>query len=91
MSALNPAAPDCRGPAAGARPQAPDVAGLVEGRLRSHPYQALRAVSCEYREGVLVLHGRLPTYYFKQIAQEVAGAVAGVARVDNRIEVVAPG
>jgi osmotically-inducible protein OsmY len=66
----------------------PGVAHLVERRLRSHSYPALREISCEYRDRVLVLRGRLPTYYLKQVAQTVAGGVEGVERVDNHIEVV---
>jgi hypothetical protein len=35
---------------------------LAEGRLRRNPYLALRSVSRECRDGVLVLRGRLPSY-----------------------------
>ena len=34
----------------------------AEGRLRRNPYLALRSVSRECRDGVLVLRGRLPSY-----------------------------
>jgi len=44
------------------------AAAQAEARLRAHPYLALQRVSCECRDGVLVLRGRLPTYYLKQIA-----------------------
>jgi osmotically-inducible protein OsmY len=52
-------------------------------------YAILRRVSCEYRDGLLILNGRLPSYYLKQMAQEMAARVKGVQRVDNRIEVSA--
>jgi len=41
-------------------------------------------------DGVLVLRGCLPTYYLKQIAQEVMGDLEGVNRIDNQIQVVNP-
>ena len=38
---------------------------------------------------MLSLHGRLPTYYLKQVAQAIAAEVEGVSSVVNRIDVVA--
>jgi osmotically-inducible protein OsmY len=56
-------------------------------RLRRKAYLALRHVSCNYQNGVLVLRGRLPSYYLKQVAQEAVGRLAGVDRVENQIRV----
>lgn len=61
---------------------------LAEGRLRSNPYLALKNVCCEYRDGVLVLQGCVPTYYLKQQAQEAFADLKGIDRIDNQIEVV---
>jgi osmotically-inducible protein OsmY len=66
------------------------VDDLAERRLRGSSFLALRNVCCEYHEGVLTLRGCLPTYYLKQIAQEVVAEVEGVRLISNRIEVVAP-
>ena len=38
----------------------PAPADLAERRLRSHPYLALKNVSCGWLDGVLVLRGCLP-------------------------------
>ena len=57
-------------------------------RLRQSPHVALRAVSCQFEEGVLVLRGRVRSFYDKQLAQETIARVEGVARVVNEIEVV---
>jgi hypothetical protein len=71
-------------------PQA-SVQEVAERALRSSRYPALKAVSCDYRGGVLVLRGRLPTYYLKQMAQEVVAHQVGKAeRLENRIQVVRP-
>ncbi len=72
------------------RPGAARIAEQAESRLQGHRYRVLRAVSCATRDGVLTLHGRLPTYYLKQIAQEAVAGIPGVRRIDNRIEVAAP-
>jgi hypothetical protein len=64
---------------------------VAERGLRRSRYSALKHVSCDYQSGVLVLRGCLPSYYLKQIAQEVvAHQVTGVARLDNQIHVVWP-
>ena len=75
-------------PAAPARTPPPGLPELAEGCLRRKPYLALRYVSCDCRGGVLVLRGRLPTYYLKQVAQEAVARLEGVKGVENRIEVV---
>ncbi len=73
-----------------ARPPAPAVAEWAESRLRQNAYLALKNISCEFHDGVLTLQGCVPTYYLKQVAQEVVAPVEGVERVENRIEVLAP-
>jgi hypothetical protein len=73
--------------------QRPDPQAIERG-LHSSRYSALKHVSCNYEGGVLVLRGRLPTYYLKQVAQEVVThEVKEVGRLENRIRVVrtAPG
>ena len=63
---------------------------LAEGCLRRNPYLALKSVSCEWRDGVLVLRGCLPSYYLKQVAQEVVARLEGVQAVDNQLQVMTP-
>jgi len=86
MLAVHPTGtePDTQRPNPQASPQA-----VAERGLRSSRYSALKHVSCDYQGGVLVLRGCLPTYYLKQIAQEVVGhQVKGMGRLDNQIQVV---
>jgi hypothetical protein len=67
------------------------IQATVERALRNGPYPALKKLSCDYRDGVLILRGCLPSYYLKQVAQEVvAHQVKGVGRLDNQIQVVPP-
>ncbi len=72
-----------------ALPPPASIQAAAEQCLRSSPYSALKHVSCDCQGGVLVLRGCLPTYYLKQIAQEVvAHQFHKVERLENRIEVV---
>jgi osmotically-inducible protein OsmY len=66
------------------------IKDFAERCLRNNPYLALKNVSCDYLDGVLFLRGFLPTYYLKQLAQEVIGGLEGVERIDNQIQVVTP-
>jgi hypothetical protein len=88
MPALNLANAE---PATPSRTPQPGLLELAEGCLRRNPYRTLKNVACDCRDGVLVLRGCLPSYYLKQIAQEVvAHQVKGVGRIDNQIQVVPP-
>lgn len=55
--------------------------------LRESPYPQLRQVRCEFSGGVLILHGQLPTFHLKQLAQTVVQSLDEDVDVDNRIEV----
>jgi hypothetical protein len=44
--------------------------------------------SYEYRAGVLIVRGCVPTFYLKQVLQTVLKDVDGVARIDNQIDVI---
>jgi osmotically-inducible protein OsmY len=68
----------------------PDVVERAESELRRNSYVALKNVACEFRDGVLTLNGCLPTYYLKQVAQEAVARLDGIAKIENRIEVISP-
>jgi hypothetical protein len=56
--------------------------------LRDSPIPALRHVSVEENEARLVLRGELPSYYYKQLAQETLMPLLGGRECVNLIEVV---
>ncbi len=64
----------------------------VERRLQGSGYGALSRVCCEFQTetGVLDLRGAVPSYYLKQLAQELAGDLEGVRTVNNQINVARP-
>lgn len=63
------------------------VVGMAERRLRESAYHDLRFVSCHFRDGVVTLSGRVPTYYLKQVAQTVVGKLEQVDKVVNNLDV----
>jgi hypothetical protein len=54
------------------------VGERAEHRLRSSPYLALRVIGCANHEGSVTLRGCVPTYYLKQLAQEIVSGTEGV-------------
>lgn len=63
------------------------LSARVKRCLAESGYRPLSLVSIREHEGVLTLYGSLPTFYLKQLAQEVVGKVPGVDRIHNRIQV----
>jgi BON domain len=83
---LNPK-PDLKVAADG--PHHPTLDHKVGEKLRQSSYRALRGISCTTVDGEVRLMGVLPSYYLKQVAQEITGDVEGVRDVVNLIKVSA--
>jgi len=56
-------------------------------RLWDSPHMMIRRVECHYCDGALVLRGRLPSYFLKQMAQEAVCSLDAIDEVVNEIEV----
>ncbi len=62
-------------------------AGLTERvaiALRSSNHESIRAIQFETNAGVVTLNGRVPSYYCKQLAQELVWRLDGVKQVVNQ-------
>ncbi|MCA9197147.1 MAG: BON domain-containing protein [Planctomycetales bacterium] len=55
----------------------------LRGQLRGHADR----IRLTWMNGSLVLAGRLPTFYQKQLAQEAVRHIQGVRNVENQIAV----
>lgn len=64
-----------------------DVESAAQSLLEKSNYLALRRLRCEFHEGRLVLNGRVPTYYLKQVAQTIVRQLPAVRRIENRVDV----
>jgi osmotically-inducible protein OsmY len=51
--------------------------------LKRSPHAELAQIRVSVREGVVTLSGELPTFFLKQVAQEVVKRVRCVSRVRN--------
>jgi hypothetical protein len=56
--------------------------------LRQSPFPALRRLSLEETDAVVVINGKVPSYYLKQLAQETVMPVLGMRRLSNQVAVV---
>ena len=57
--------------------------------LTSSPLPQLRRLVVTVSEGEVVITGRVPSFYFKQLAQETLRPSIGRRRILNRVEVTA--
>lgn len=64
------------------------VENRAQSLLRQSPYYPVRQVTCKVLREVIVLQGRVPSYYMKQIAQTVVrGLCQGNWKIENQLEV----
>ena len=70
--------------------QSPPMEELARRRLAADcPYAfCFNQVTFRYDQGVLILQGRLPSFYLKQVMQTLLRDLEGVERIDNQVEVV---
>ena len=64
-----------------------DLAKLVAARMRRSGYPFLWSIKCQVCDNVAVLSGDVPTFYLKQMAQELAAHAQGVREVQNDVHV----
>jgi osmotically-inducible protein OsmY len=60
----------------------------VRERLRGHSHLRVQRIWCEIDDGRLFLRGQVPSFFYKQLAQEAVQNIAGVSQILNEIEVV---
>jgi hypothetical protein len=68
----------------------PSVEELARRRLVEEGLYAFcfNQVKFRYSQGTLTLTGRVPSFYMKQVLQTHLRELDGVARIDNRVDVV---
>lgn len=64
---------------------------LAVTALRQSPISALHDLEVTATGDVIVLSGRVGSYYYKQLAQETVISIAGEREVVNNIRVLKPG
>jgi osmotically-inducible protein OsmY len=66
------------------------LAEHVERALRATGYGPLRGIEVTVHARLVILGGRVPSYYLKQVAQTTALAVPGAHQVRNDLDVGRP-
>lgn len=59
----------------------------VDSAIRTNPHLVGHKVFCQEDEGTVVLHGRVGSFFQKQMAQETLKRLVGVEKVINELEV----
>ncbi len=59
----------------------------VDSAIRGNPHLVGHQVFCQEDSGIVVLHGRVGSFFQKQMAQEALKRLAGVEKVINELEV----
>ncbi len=59
----------------------------VDSAIKDSPHLSGNHVFCQEESGIVVLHGRVDSFYQKQMAQEALRNLAGVEKVINELEV----
>jgi osmotically-inducible protein OsmY len=59
----------------------------VKNRLQESAYPSIKHLDCEFDDGILVLRGRLPSFFEKQVAQETVAGLDGIKEIVNCVEV----
>lgn len=69
--------------------QGNSVVSLIRERLDKHPHFRGRTHLIQIRSNAdsVVVSGRVPTYYLKQLLQEVVKLVPDIGNIDNRVDV----
>lgn len=70
-----------------AEPDCPALSTRVAHRLVGSGRTRLRHVEVHEEAGAVILRGRVPSFYLKQVAQALAGSVQGVTAIRNEVVV----
>jgi hypothetical protein len=65
-----------------------DIVEIAGERLRATGYPELRRIDCSCCRGLLILRGRVTSYFQKQLAQETLRNLPGKRSILNEVEVV---
>ena len=69
-------------------PASPSPGDAARQIISDSTYPEIRRLSAAFGNGVLTLSGQLPSFYLKQIVLSAVRNIAGVERIEHRIEVV---
>lgn len=60
----------------------------AQARLQASPFLPLRDLHCEGDQGSVIIRGRVPTQYLKDLSAMLVKSIDGVRLVTNQVEVL---
>jgi osmotically-inducible protein OsmY len=79
FDAITSKTPRCQNPQA--------IQAAIQDGLDLTGYSELRLVQVEFDDGAVTITGQVPTYYLKQLAQNVALNLPGIEQIHNELHV----
>ena len=67
------------------------AAAEAQCRLQNSPYPSHRRLRCSFRAGVLIVQGRVSSYYLRQMAMALLADLDGVDQFVDRVVVIDKG
>lgn len=64
------------------------IAVAAQQLIVHQPHLSVQRIWCDFEAGRLFLRGQVPSFYFKQLAQEAVSDLDGVDQIVNEIEVL---
>jgi osmotically-inducible protein OsmY len=64
------------------------IAAVAQRLIVHQPHLSVQRIWCDFEAGRLFLRGQVPSFYFKQLAQEAVADLDGVQQIVNEIEVI---
>ena len=64
------------------------IIAAAKQRIQHQPHLAVQRIWFDFDEGKLFLRGQVPSFYYKQLAQEAVTRLDDVREVVNEIEVL---
>ena len=59
----------------------------VDLAIKGNPHLSRHQVFCQEQSGIVVLHGRVGSFFQKQMAQETLKGLRGVEKIINELQV----
>jgi hypothetical protein len=72
------------------RPEVEELAQTIERQVVTRTWGRVRSLRVELDDGRVVVFGRAPSYYVKQLALLAIHEVVGMAPIELNIEVIRP-
>ena len=68
-------------------PRSGELLQRIDSAMKTNPHLSSHQVFCQEESGIVILHGRVGSFFQKQMAQETLKKLTGVEKIINELEV----